>query len=241
MQTLSVSINTVFRILSATAVVVGCSTAHAIAVMDQMTVNPSSPTLQAGALGKTIGTPGTPDRQIEATQSLTVAINGHLAQIDLWLGKQPDTQGELQFQILRGLPASDEANSVFSATIAASAILSTNIFNFSKVSVDVAAANLTFNAGETFSVHLSALGTPISTVEPYYTPFSWALDANVLYPGGSRFVREAQIGPNWIESNADQAVASWVVASSVPEASTALLLSIGALILIFHRRQQSMK
>lgn len=216
------------------------TTSQAAIVVDQSTINISTSTVQSGAVGRTAGIPGSSDRMIDAAQTLTVGIDGQLMQVDLWLGRQADTTGVLNFAIFAGIPQSQQTTAaLYETKISANQIASNSVFSLSRVEVNISAASLNFHKNDIFSIVLSAPDTPISNIEKYYTPFTWALDSDLIYAGGARYIRELQIGSNWNASNADQAVQTWVNTSPVPEPATNLLSFAGILVLVTIAKQKN--
>lgn len=204
-------------------------------VADQLTVNLSTaPSIGAGAVGKTIGAVGGPIRVIEAAQTVTAGVGGFLSLVDVWVGRQSDTVDDLILSVFDTGNLTSTGVPVTSVAIPASLVASSSLFSYSMVTVDLRYANIFLNAGDSFAVSLSAPNAPVSSVAPYWSPYSWAHSPYAPYSGGSRFVRELQIGPDWIASStADQALRTWVQPAAIPEPSISWFLVSGLLMLIW--------
>ena len=193
--------------------------ARADIAVDQMTLDVSPPSkLFAGAVGK-VGTAG---REIEAAQTLTMGRSGYLSQIDVWVGRQEETTGDLVLSILWADTWPGEP--IASFLIPSETIDSESLFTMVLVSVDVSTANIRFDAADTFAVALSAPDAPV--VGTAWPPFSWAGLTNSDYDGGMRYICEVRDGPEWKDcTKDDQAVRTWV--NTTPEPATVALLLLG--------------
>lgn len=193
------------------------STASGTIALDQVTTDIDK-AFTASAVGRV------EDREIETAQTVTMGVAGYLSQIDVWVGRQEDADGDLVLSILRA----DYSPTVLLASFSVSSdmIETDSLFEFTMVTFDVRSANIFLDHGESFAVSLSAPDTPVCEAS-YWPPFSWSLQFYSQYDEGMRFTREIQNGLSWNETSiADQSLRTWV--EPAPEPATVALLLLGA-------------
>ena len=198
------------------------STASGTIVIDQMTTDIDK-AFTASAVG------WVEDREIEPDQTVTAGISGYLSQIDIWVGRQPDAIGDVILSILSAdfYPGGPLASFSFSADL----IQSDSPFEFFMVTVDVRAANIFLDDGDTFAVSLSAPDAPVCE-RSYWPPFSWSVEIYGQYDEGIRFTREIQDGLTWNESSiADQSLRTWVEPATLPEPATIAFIMLGLVVI----------
>jgi hypothetical protein len=199
-------------LLAAAVLLIATTTTIGAIALDQTTVTFSGGHIDSSPFGLV------DVREFEQAQTVTTGISGYLSQVDVWVGKQADASIEFTLTIYSVGDTPNNSSELASFPIPANSIGSTDLFNFSKVSIDTRSADLFFNSGDTFSIALSAPDEPISGVAPVWAPYSWA-NANLLsYAGGSRYYREIQNGPTWSQTSfTDHALSTWV--ETTPEST----------------------
>lgn len=211
------------------------STSWSAAQIDVATVvDFGAESVQPGGIGKVAGVlPAT----LDAAQSLTVGLTGHLTRIDLWLGKQADTRGAFEI-VLKAGGDPDNSDAIFTKSVDADVINSSSLWDFHQLSIDVGEMGLIVAAGQMLTVVITAPDIPVSNIASYWTPLSWAHESNALYDHGSRYLRGFD-GAAWLYSPADNAVRTWI--SPVPEASALTYLVAGAVVSlgVFTQRQRA--
>ena len=66
------------------------TSAQSTIVLDQITVNPETSNV-ASAVGKIVERNG----ELETAQTVTTGISGFLSKVDIWVGRQSDTTGDM--------------------------------------------------------------------------------------------------------------------------------------------------
>jgi hypothetical protein len=193
-------------------------------ILDQITVDMDTATQIAySAVGKVVEY----DWECETAQTVTAGISGFLSKIDIWVGCQSDTTGEMTLDVLNAGISLGTDEPLASVSIPTTLISSTNL---SMVTLDVRSSNIFFNAGDSFAIALSAPNAQTELTD--LAPFHWATEGPGQYEGGLRFYRDLQTGSSWLESSgADQALRTWMEPTAIPEPTTLMLLGLGGLLI----------
>ena len=190
---------------------------HAAVVKDQTTIDPAQPLTPLTAVGKVLSVPNEPDREYQAAQSLTAGQSGFLYQVDVWVARQEDVSGDLQLRIGDVDFIEHSSSPLGSFSIQASNVSASDFWAPALVSVNVRSANIYLHAGDSFVISLSAPSSLLSSTIPSLTTYSWAANAQDVYAGGMRFIRNVSSDSTWIPGAEDAAVTTWMETSPVPE------------------------
>lgn len=238
--------SSVAGVMAATILALGAP-ATAAPIVDQSTLLlefPEGTFARASPIG---GSQSQPTANIVQFQEVTAGLSGRLTRVDLQLLRgQSSTPLPITLSVYDGSRLSDDARLVGAVTIPGEQIPRTrDFYNQPFVTVDLSSFMFDLDAGDLFSLELSALvpNTSGFTANILYGWESGELDANdqpvssfyIRYEGGANYL--SQFGGPFQQTLYDRGFRTFIDPISVPEPAGVALLGLGVLVMASRRRR----